>query len=89
MPPAAQSLLSATAHAQARGCGLEAAWEMLSRCGDSGWVSLPGGMSVCQQKELTLHPPGRLQLSSPNWVATELLCQGPGWGEGPLLPPLQ
>lgn len=82
-----QSLLGATEHIQARGCGLETVWEMLSRCGDSGWVSLPGGMSVCQQKELTLHPPGRLQLSSPSWVATELLRQGPGWGEGPLLPP--
>lgn len=75
------------AHPGPRLWGLEAVWEMLSRCGNAGWASLPGGMSVCQQKEpFPPHPPGRLQLSSPSWAATGLLCQAPGWGEGPVLP---
>lgn len=89
-PPAAHTepaaLLGATEHIQARGCGLEAVWEMLSRCGTAGWESLPGGMSVCQQKAPSPHPPGRLQLSSPSGAATALLCQDPGWGEGQCCP---
>lgn len=34
------------AHPGPRLWGLEAVWEMLSRCGNAGWASLPLGMSV-------------------------------------------
>lgn len=69
--------LGATGHIQACSCGV---WKLFGKCLPMQKCELGVCPSEClcvSRRSHPPHPPGQLQLSSPRWEATRLLCQDP------------